>query len=176
MYIVDNRDLVRKWKDVPQSSVGAPLPLIISDEHTVAVAYYAEEPDPSWDGTYIRVVDATTSNEPIAIVVFRHCYALLFGPPNDEAFRGHPLASRGLAPYGSFIVENSSWVRQLEVMNAVHPHHDRSRFMDGKQHFVLSFHDSTFECVAKEWTVLTARGSLTSAIPLLAEAVFGPAA
>lgn len=46
----------------------------------------------------------------------------------DEAFRGHPLASRGLHPYAAFRVEDSSWVRRLECMNAVHDSHDPERF------------------------------------------------
>jgi hypothetical protein len=41
-----------------------------------------------------------------------------FGPSNDEAFSGHPLAARGLTPYGAFKIENSSWVRHLERMNS----------------------------------------------------------
>ena len=33
-------------------------------------------------------------------------------------------------------------------MNAVHPHHRREAFLK-YEHFVLSFHDSTFECIAR---------------------------
>ena len=52
----------------------------------------------------------------------------MFGPPNDEAFDGHPLARRGLRPYGAFEVTHSSWIRQLEQMNSVHPHHSPPLF------------------------------------------------
>ena len=52
----------------------------------------------------------------------------MFGPPNDEAFSGHPLASRGLHPYGAFKIENSSWIRHLEKMNSVHPNHHPERY------------------------------------------------
>jgi hypothetical protein len=72
----------------------------------------------------------------------------MFGSPNDEAFHGHPLAERGLGPYGAYRVEDSSWIRRLERMNSVHPRHDPERFR-ALTHCVLSFHDSTFECVAE---------------------------
>ena len=34
MYQVDENDKVIELKDVPQSSVGAPLPIVLSDERT----------------------------------------------------------------------------------------------------------------------------------------------
>src|SRR5262245_63708733 len=67
--------------------------------------------------------------------------------PNDEAFAGHPLANRGLMPYGAFVIESSSWIRRLEQMNSAHPCHKPERFW-ARKHYVLTFHDSTFECVA----------------------------
>ncbi len=43
-----------------------------------------------------------------AVISFRRHRAFTFGPPNDEAFSGHPLASRGLHPYGAFEMQHSS--------------------------------------------------------------------
>lgn len=40
--------------------------------------------------------------------------------PNDESLHGHPLFERGLAFYGAFRVENSSWIRALVRINSVH--------------------------------------------------------
>ncbi len=87
----------------------------------------------------------------------------MFGPPNDEAFAGHPLASRGLQPYGAFEVLASSWIRQLERMNAVHRHHDPEDFAVYR-HIVLAFHDSTFECIAEGYTCEEAWGFPSSLI------------
>lgn len=69
----------------------------------------------------------------------------MFGPPNDEAFAGHPLADRGLNPYSVAEVQRSSWIRGLERMNSVHARHSRERFLEHKRHFVFAFHDSTFK-------------------------------
>ncbi len=163
MYEVDDRDRVEEIEGIPQSSVGAPIPFILSDEHATAVAFYLEETPEGWDGGTPRAI-SPRSDEPWAIVVFAGCYAHMFGPPNDEAFSGHPLASRGLGPYGAFVVENSSWIRGLARMNSVHPHH-RPDSLKRYRHFVLSFHDTTFECVAVGYSVTLSRGPLNEALP-----------
>jgi hypothetical protein len=165
VYEVDAEDRVVEIDDIPQSSVGAPLPFVLSDEHATAVAFYLQDTPADWDGTSVRMV-SPESDEPWAIVVFSSCYAHMFGPPNDEAFSGHPLASRGLGPYGAYVVQRSSWIRRLERMNSVH----RSQRPDSfarYRHFVLSFHDSTFECVAAGYRVVLGQGALAEVLPVM---------
>src|SRR5437016_1306975 len=136
MYEVDERDRVVELPDIPQSSVGAPIPLAVADEHATVIAFLLESTPQGWDGTTVRIVGPDSVDEPIGLIHFRPCYAQMFGPPNDEAFDGHPLATRGLKPYGAYLIENSSWIRRLERMNSVHPHHDHRRFQTRK-HIVL---------------------------------------
>ena len=38
----------------------------------------------------------------MAVARFRFAWAHMFGFPNDEVFHSHPLAARGLGPYGAF--------------------------------------------------------------------------
>ena len=159
MYEVDARDRVVELEDVPQSSVGAPLPVVVADEGTLQLAYCAEVSDPEWDGTYVREVDLGTE-DPVILVQFERAYAWLHGPPNDEAFAGHPLASRGLHPHAAFRIEASSWVRRLERMNSVHEHNKSDAFAR-LRHYVFAFHDSTFECVARSFTAVEVEGPLT---------------
>ena len=168
MYEVDERDVVVELKDIPQSSIGAPLPSVLAKEGCVILAYYVEERDPAWDGTTIRVIDPVTAEEPMALVRFKMPTAHMFGPPNDEAFAGHPLAKRGLHPYGVFRIQDSSWIRKLERMNSVHPFHKPERFWK-KQHVVFAFHDSTFECICDSFDTTQTRGSMASAIPRMVE-------
>ena len=52
-------------------------------------------------------------------------------------------ASSGTAP----IVLSSSWIRGLERMNRVHDGHSQERF-SRLLHFILTFHDTTFECIS----------------------------
>ena len=165
MYSVDEKDKVVELEDAPQSSIGAPLPFVLSDEHTLLLAYLIQDTPPDWDGSSVRIVYPNSTNEPVALIEFGGYYAYMFGPPNDEAFHAHPLADRGLHPYGVFQVENSSWIRQLERMNSVHPYHKAERFK-GLKHYVFAFHDSTFESIAEGYRVREYGGSLEG---LLAE-------
>jgi len=171
MYQVDEKDKVIELKNVPQSSVGAPLPIVLSDEHKTLLAYLLQNTPENRDGSTVRIVDYETDDEPIAIVRFEFCLSFMFGMPNDEAFHGHPLESRGLHPYGVFEIENSSWLRKLERMNSVHEYHKPERF--GKyKHFVFAFHDSTFECVAESFDIATHQGSLESALTEMQKRLF----
>jgi hypothetical protein len=141
-------DTVLELKDLPQSSIGAPSPALLADEHSLWLAYYVEEPLSSWDGRSVQVVSPTTSTERCALVEFVAPVAHKFGGPNDEAFTGHPLAAHGLEPYANFEVRASSWIAALEHMNSVHPRHIPGQYSEFK-HLILAFHDSVFECVAK---------------------------
>jgi hypothetical protein len=166
MYEVDGRDRVTKLVGAPQSSVGAPNPLVVSDGLTVVLAYYLQDTPSGWDGSTARMVGHTTDGEPVALVRFDICLAHQLGPPNDEAFTGHPLASRGLAPYGSFEIEASSWIRGLEKMNRVHPS-DRPGSYAAFRHLVFTFHDQTFECVCRSFAVTLAEGSISGLLPTM---------
>jgi hypothetical protein len=141
VYTVDEKDEVHKLDGLPKSSPGAPMPVVLSDEHRTYVAYMIHT-EFQWDG------ETCQKGELFAIVQFLQCEALMFGPPSDEIFHSHPLESRGLEPYRNYQILHSSWIRALERMNSVHPLHRTKSFKE-LRHFVLSFHDSTFECVAK---------------------------
>jgi len=164
MYEVDDRDRVTRLVGVPQSSVGAPNPLVVSDGLTVVLAYYVQDTPPDWDGSWARMVGPTTDGEPAALIRFDICLAHQLGPPNDEAFAGHPLASRGLEPYGAFEIIASSWIRGLERRNRVHPAH-RPESYAAFRHLVLAFHDQTFECVCKSFSVTLTQGSIAGLLP-----------
>jgi hypothetical protein len=172
MYMVDARDRVIELHDVPQSSPGAPCPLVLANEGKVLVLYHRHFVEPGWDGTTARMVGPSSAGEPAAIVRFDWVTASMFGPPNDEAFAGHPLASRGLRPYGAFEVLDSSWVRRLERMNSVHPQHRPESYSD-RRHFVLTFHDSVFECVARSYACELVVGPLTGLVARLSAELGG---
>ena len=164
MYSVDDGDTVQLLSGVPRIEPGAPIPVIVADEWHVLLAYIIRQPfPPDWDGSTVKEMTHKTQGEAIAQVEFVRPWAHMSGPPNDEAFDGHPLAHRGLEPYGTFEVKNSSWLRSLVTMNSVHPRHDPSRFADD-HHFVFAFHDSTFEVIAREFQVSLHVGSMSSAI------------
>jgi hypothetical protein len=165
MYSIDQNDTVIELHDAPQSSVGAPCPIVFATEHTIFLAYYIQNTPKGWDGLTVRVVDENTVGKPVALVNFTEPYAHMFGPPNDEAFSGHPLASRGLQPYSINEIRGSSWIRNLERMNSVHPYHKPEHFADYR-HFVFAFHDTTFECIADGFTISLHVGSVADVAKL----------
>lgn len=172
MYTIDSKDLVRPLEGMPLPDTGAPLPTVVCNERSLLVAYIANTaPNPGWDGRSIGIVGADTAGEPIVIARFERALAHMFGPPNDEAFTGHPLASRGLEPFGVFEVLQSSWIRTLDRMNRVHPRHNPDSFA-ARRHFVLTFHDSTFECIADAVNVVERfSGSMKQATTRMTELI-----
>jgi hypothetical protein len=159
MYEVDGDDRAIAIEGIPASSPGAPLPIVMANEHVVVLAYLASNPDPDWDGTYVRVVD-DDSLEPAVVVRFDRPSAHMLGPPNDETLHGHPLWNRGLSFYGIFRVEHSSWIRGLRAINSVHDQANSKAFSE-QTHFIFTFHDTTFECIAASITAQVHPGPLT---------------
>jgi len=129
--------------DVPKADPGAPDPMVFAREGRLLLAYWQIDDSPH-----------STTTAPLAIVRFTRPRLHIFGPPNDEAMSGHPLAARGLQPYSAFRVDDSSLIRSLERMNSVHPRHDPKSFQS-LSHYIFTFHDSTFECVAESFQSTT---------------------
>lgn len=84
------------------------------------------------------------------------CLVSQFGYPNDEALSGHPLWGHGLGFYGIHEVLDSSWVARYEAQNRV-PFPDF--IPQPKRHFIITFRDETFECLADDLTARIASGS-----------------
>lgn len=53
-------------------------------------------------------------------------------------------------------------------MNAVHPRHSSANY-DSLRHFIITFHDSTFECVARDFDSIIAEIQPNEAIPQMVE-------
>jgi hypothetical protein len=133
MYSVDEHDRVVALDTVPKPETGAPEPIVVADELAVVVSYVTEN----------------SSDPPtFCSVRFHLAHTHLFGAPNDEALEGHPLWNRGLDFYAVFRVDQSSLIRRLALMNSVHRRHSYAAF-DELTHYIFTFHDSTFECVAR---------------------------
>lgn len=150
-----NDEKVVKISFNPEWDSGAPLPHLLQSEHKTFLTYYVDDVSSDWDGTSVEVNDPN-SNQPhkIAIVEWISCFGAVLGGLNDEAISGHRLWKKGLdgCVYGTAIVQNSSWVEEIRKSNSVHPYHKDATFSDLK-HFILLFHDSTFECLAKSYNI-----------------------
>lgn len=115
----------------PLPDPGAPCPSIVADDSSLLVKYF-------------------TADDKTAVIYFPRCTLFTFGLPNDETIAGHPLYAHGLKPYAIHVVQNSTWIDQIERRNAVHPRHDRDSFLEDLNHYIFTFHDSTLECIVTE--------------------------
>lgn len=157
MYTVPKHDQVHELEDVPFPDPAASAPLLLAGEASLVVAYRSA-------ASATREVQAAgPAADPTSLVLFRDCFAVHFGPPNDHAFATHPLADPALLPCGAFEVENSSWIRELEVRNRSHPRHDPLLFQQ-LRHWVWTFHDLVLECAALRYAAEDA-GAASDLLP-----------
>ena len=89
-----------------------------------------------------------------ALIQFNHCLIHKFGTPNDEALNGHPLWKKGLSFYSWHKVHNSSWIEEIKNINRVHPKFNENHWLN-HTHYIITFHDETFECIAESYELLT---------------------
>jgi hypothetical protein len=114
---------------------GAPQPHLFAGDTGPAIVVY-------------RTSSLAPSDDEFAVLRFPMCEIVKFGYPNDEALPGHPLYLKGLTHYGLFEVLDSSWMKTLAEQNLVSfPNPDPSA--TSGRHFVVTFHDSTLECIAE---------------------------
>lgn len=136
MYDIDDLDRLVELPNVPRPEVGAPCPVVFSKEGRLVLSYWVVDEPP---------YPPTTA--PLGIVQFHGPHMHSFGPPNEDTIEGHPLSSRGLYPYRVFRVDRSSLVRRLERMYVDREDQD-PKGSDPLNHYIFTFQDSTFECVA----------------------------
>jgi hypothetical protein len=141
MYEIDELDRVVPVSGFPQCEPGAPHPLVAASEWNMRLAYVCRDSD--------------YDEETVAVVTFTRDVIHLFGTYASHNNMRHPLFSRGLELYGAFTVESSSLLRALQRLRAVGT---------DSRHYVLTFHDSIFECIANGFSV--------EMRPLEAQAIF----
>lgn len=138
MYTPDDQDQVTVLIDAPKPASSSTDPILMAQEDILLLSYYLQD-----NG------GASFGADEVAMLTFHGVLSHMFGLPNKSVLSGHPLASRGLEPFGVYTVTNSSWLRALEQVHSVHERHDPKIFMRLKNHYIFTFHDSTFECIAE---------------------------
>lgn len=130
---------------------GAPLPHLFTNNYRVFLTFYLAIHDPTWDGSYVVVKHpGDESAASLALVEFLGCQVARLGTPNEDVFRGHYLHGRGQESYTAQLVRNSPWIAELRSIHSVHERFRASDWGDLK-HYVFWFHDSTFECIARDY-------------------------
>jgi hypothetical protein len=138
-------------------SAGAPEPQVISGSGNTIVVFYLSGQDMAAKG----------------VVHFKGAYLTKFGGLNDEAMEGHPLHGHGLEPYVAHVVRNSEWISEAEQANSVHPNH-KPGWSERYQHYIICFHDETFECIAATWQADTVTATMADAMRLAVDRLASP--
>jgi hypothetical protein len=124
---------------------GAPNPLIIANDLYLLVAFQGGAD--------------TFEEEHVICLDFPGPRKHRFGRPNDETISGHPYYQLGLMTGGFYELENSDWIAELQKIASLHQYYDPNKWSKLK-HYILTFHDNMFECVAESFTVLESKEDL----------------
>jgi|SRR4051794_3060091 hypothetical protein len=156
-------DMPARW------SRGAPEPHLMQSESRAFLAFFLRESDIVEESTGLPTSGGPSQVlEPIGVVEWIRCVAVTFGRP-DEVRDRHRLWRSGLRdvePHAAAEVSNSRWIADLDRMDHDDPEHRRAG-LDHRRHFVLGFHDSTFECVADGFRVWTTNAPFDEVLTIL---------
>ncbi|NKJ47502.1 hypothetical protein CIC12_12275 [Burkholderia sp. SG-MS1] len=136
-------DQVILLESVPHPAADAAEPFIVASDRRVILAYPIAEAD------FERFGPFDPDDDPFCTVLFADAAFHRLGPPGDVDLEIHPLALQGLLGYSVHEVVNSSLTAELATVGPA----------PALRHFVITFQDSTFECVASDYTVVGVYGA-----------------
>jgi hypothetical protein len=129
--------------------------LLLQSEQKVFLLFNAMSDEPNAQGLYEDVGTA--------VMEFKTCFLTRFGYPNDEGRPEHALYQQGLAAIDYRVCEvlNSSWAsaegarrrRSAERIWSARFQRASQNYEWTSRHFLVAFHDSTFECLAADFQV-----------------------
>lgn len=146
---------------------GVPLPVVLSNDNNVYLLYYKPINLESPDGLPIKIDGKSYDELMMDVVTFKRCMLYKFGFPDDEALHSHPFYKFGLEPYSAHYLEKSPWIDEFIKMESKHPSFKPDKF-NGLKHYIFTFHDSTFECIAMDFSLQEKNGKRTDLILNLA--------
>ena len=119
-------------KGLFEMDAGAPSPIILSNDNELLVSFYGNKDSDIGEPHQRNTVYDTG----IFILKFKSFLKYSFGLPSNETIQGHPYFKLGLSSYS----ERS------------HPYYNPEKWKEYK-HYILTFHDNMFECVAEGFEV-----------------------
>ena len=114
---------------------GAPQPVLLSSEHKTFLIFHMEGGD-----------------DCVGRVEFHDVWSAKLGEPDENGILGHPLVGSGLEFDCPCEISSSQWI--AEIADTFSFSHSNVEPMEHEmRHLIFPFHDSTFECVARSYTV-----------------------
>src|SRR5688572_2700180 len=132
-------------KGLVEMDFGSPSPIIISNDNMVYVSFYGS------NGNNISEPQErnTVYDTDVFTIKFKNHLKYSFGIPSNETIEGHPYYKLGMKSYTFYELKKSDLIKQLENIEKVHLYYNPEKWKEYR-HYILTFHDNMFECVAKD--------------------------
>ncbi|CAH2904641.1 MAG: FIG00460443: hypothetical protein [uncultured Paraburkholderia sp.] len=137
-------DQVLLLDSIPHPAADAAEPFIVASDRRVILAYPIAESD------FERYGPFDPDDDPFCAVLFPDTVFHRLGPPGERDLEIHPLASQGFTAYSAHEVTHSSLVDELSAVSSTE---------SARRHFAITFLESTFECIASDYTVVGIYGA-----------------
>jgi hypothetical protein len=149
--VPQQEDLVVLLDSIPHPAADAAEPFIVASDGRVILTYPIAESD------FERFGPFDPDDDPFCAVLFSDTVFHRLGPPGDTDLAIHPLAEQGLSGYSAHEVLNSSLCSEIAAVPAGSA--SIAAVAPARRHFVITFLESTFECVASDYTVIGVFGA-----------------
>jgi hypothetical protein len=106
-----------------------------------------------WEGNYPKLLQITrvdgklmlrlrgVNREQDVVIEFERVRFFSFGEPRFDGLMNHELWQRGLSPLSAGRIVNSKKIKELNTL-------DPEKAGRESSHYIFTFHDETFECIA----------------------------
>jgi|GEM_PF-808711 len=150
--VPQQEDLVVLLDSIPHPAADAAEPFIVASDRRVILTYPIAESD------FERFGPFDPDDDPFCAVLFSDTAFHRLGPPGDTDLAIHPLSAQGLSGYSAHEVVNSSLCAEIAAVPAGSSASIEAA-VPARRHFVITFLESTFECVASDYTVIGVFGA-----------------
>ena len=135
-------------KGLFEMDYGSPSPIIISNDNELFIAFYADRDSNSFE-PYERDTFLDTG---IFALKFKIYLKYMFGLPSNETIQGHPYSKLGMKSFTFYELKNSPVIKELQEIEKIHPYYNSEKWKKYK-HFIITFHDNMFECIAQDFEI-----------------------
>lgn len=143
---------------------GAPIPHVISDGYRTYLVFALYKHDME----KIILTDDENSYD-CALIEFDCLYDYRFGGVNIDVLEHHPLKNLDYCRLHE--VNNSKWLAMLHKANAYHCDYNPDHWLNIK-HYFFTFHDETFECLAKGYKIEIYQGYMNEVAKIAFDRLF----
>jgi hypothetical protein len=135
-------------KDLFEMDFGSPSPTILSNDNELFIAFYADKQNSSGIPQARNIIYDTG----IFALKFKVYLKYTFGLPGEETIQGHPYSKLGMKSYSFYELKDSDLIKSLQNIEKAHPQYNSKKW-EMYRHYILTFHDNMFECIAQDFEI-----------------------